>query len=153
MRGSVRTTALLALLAPVFGLGACARPVAPPLTTSTAAALSLHEREVDARKNELLRQLAICESGGDGDSDRPIYGGRGSYAGRFQFTTRTVINYVREMDGRQLSSQEALLLAHDYSQARDLAKYVIFERGHYWNWPACSRKLGLAKEVEDIRAM
>jgi hypothetical protein len=138
----------------LLGLGACARPATTTaLSHAATAASAARMSEVDARKDEVLRRLAICESGGDGDSDTPIYGGRGVYAGRFQFTARTVINYVKEMDGRQLSSQEALLLAHDYTQARDLAKYVIFERGHYWNWPACSRKLGLAKEVENIRAM
>jgi hypothetical protein len=145
-----RTTILLALL----GLGACARPAATTaLSHAAPSAVEQRKGAIEQRKDEVLRQLAICESGGYGDSDRPIYGGRGSYAGRFQFTTRTVINYVREMDGRQLSSQEALSLAHDYTQARDLAKYVIFELGHYWNWPACSRKLGLAKEVADVRAL
>jgi hypothetical protein len=33
----------------------------------------------------MMRQLAVCESGAHGDSDRPIYGGRGAYVGRFQF--------------------------------------------------------------------
>ncbi len=113
----------------------------------------MHAREVDERKDEVMRQLAVCESGGYGDSDKPIYGGRGTYVGRFQFTIRTVINYVHDMDGRQLSSQQALSLAHDYRQSLELAKYVIFERGHFWNWPACSRKIGLAKEVADIKSM
>jgi hypothetical protein len=147
----IRTTVLAALL----GLGACTRPAAPPAPhySAQAAALTQHVSEVDARKDEVLRQLAICESGGSGDSDKPIYGGRGTYAGRFQFTTRTVINYVKEMDGRTLSSQEALALAHDYHQAAELAKYVIFDRGHYWNWPACSRKLGIPNQVAQINAM
>jgi hypothetical protein len=138
----------------LFGLGACARQ-APPPTVSHAATVAATTRPsaVEERKDEVLRRLAICESGGYGDSEKPIYGGRGSYAGRFQFATRTIINYVKDMDGRLLSSQEALSLAQDYRQAAELAKYVIFERGHYWNWPACSRKLGLAKEVADIKAM
>src|SRR5579872_4721928 len=111
MRFAIRTSALLVLL----GLGACAR-TAPQASAPHYApiAASLHEQEVDARKDAVMQQLAMCESGGVGDSDRPIYGGRGTYVGRFQFTIRTVINYVKEMDGRQLSSQEALSLAHDY---------------------------------------
>ena len=110
-------------------------------------------REIEERKDDLMRQLAICESGGHGDSERPVYGGGGIYAGRFQFTIRAVISYVREMDGRMLSSSDALLLAHDYRQAAALAKYMIFVRGHLWNWPACSRKLGLAKHVTKIKVM
>ena len=109
--------------------------------------------EIEERKDDLMRQLAICESGGHGDSERPIYGGGGTYIGRFQFTIRTVISYVREMDGRVLSSGDALLLAQDYRQVAALAKYVIFVRGHLWNWPACSHKLGLAKRIAAIKAM
>jgi hypothetical protein len=148
-RGPVPTTVLLIAL---LSLGACARPT--PLAPQYAhTAIDPRTSAIDERKDEVLRQLAVCESGGYGDSDRPIYGGRGSYVGRFQFATRTIINYVKEMDGRQLSSQEALLLGHDYRQAAELAKYVIFERGHYWNWPACSRKIGLANQVADIKSM
>jgi hypothetical protein len=136
--------------------------VARVLTLAAIAALCSHTataadppqtRAIEERKDDLLRQLAICESGGHGDSEKPVYGGGGVYAGRFQFTTRAVISYVREMDGRVLSSRDAQLLAHDYRQASALAKYMIFERGHLWNWPACSHKLGLARHVTRIKAM
>ena len=30
---------------------------------------------------------------------------------------------------------------------------MIFVRGHLWNWPACSHKLGLAKHVTKIKVM
>lgn len=124
------------------------------LHTHAAAALDPPQgREIEERKDDLMRQLAICESGGHGGSERPIYGGGGLYAGRFQFTTRAVISYVRDRDGRVLSSNDALLLAHDYSQAAALAKYMIFVRGHFWNWPACSHKLGLARHAADIKAV
>lgn len=146
----LRTTVLLVVCA----LGACARPGSQASVPSySQAALDSHARAVDERKDEVMRELAVCESGGYGDAGKPIYGGRGTYAGRFQFATRTVINYVKDMDGRLLSSQQALLLAQDYQQAAELAKYVIFERGHYWNWPACSRKIGLPNKVADIKAM
>ncbi len=143
-----RPIAWLALLA----LGACAQP-APPPPQYTPAAAAQHARELDERKDEVMRQLAVCESGGYGDSERPIYGGRGSYAGRFQFAVRTVINYVKEMDGRLLNSQQALLLAQDYQQAAELAKFVVFEKRHFWNWPACSRKIGLANQVDAIQGL
>jgi hypothetical protein len=110
-------------------------------------------REIEERKDELVRQLAICESGGHGESERPIYGGGGAYAGRFQFTIRAVISYVHDMEGRVISSGDAQLLAQNYSQAAALAKYVIFVRGDVWNWPACSKKLGLADHVAKIKAM
>lgn len=136
-------------LAQVFAVAAMAALHAQP---AAAFDPSPQGRAMEERQDDLMRQLAICESGGHGDSGRPIYGGRGLYAGRFQFTTGAVISYVRERDGRVLSSQDALSLAHDYARAAALAKYMIFVRGHYWHWPGCSRKLGLARHVAEIKA-
>lgn len=124
-----------------------------PASTYNYAFTDLRTREVEGRKDELLRQLAICESGGEGDSLKPIYGGRGTYIGRFQFTVRTVITYVQQMDGRLLSSQEAVSLAHDYSRAAELAKFVIFEKDGIGNWPLCNRRLGLAQQVAEIKSL
>jgi hypothetical protein len=135
------------------GQGICARRDGSALFFNAVAADPPRTREIEERKDDLMRQLAICESGGHGDSERPIYGGGGTYAGRFQFTIRAVISYVREMDGRVLSSSDALLLAQDYRQAAALAKYMIFVRGDLWNWPACSHKLGLANRRYQDQAM
>lgn len=136
-------------LAKVFAFAAMAA-----LHTQAAAAFDPPQgHAMEARQDDLMRQLAICESGGHGSSERPIYGGRGLYAGRFQFTTGAVISYVRDRDGRVLSSHDALMLAHDYARAAALAKYMIFVRGHYWHWPGCSRKLGLARHVTEIKAV
>jgi hypothetical protein len=138
-----------------LALGACVQQTAQPksmpgpvMTIAEAKASAL-----DQRKNEMLRELATCESGGHGESDRPIYGGRGMFVGRFQFMPRTVISYVQQRDGRVLSFSEATDLAHDYGQARELAKYMIFEQGRVNDWPACSRKLGLAQQVAEIQSL
>ena len=127
--------------------------VLPILTVLVSSVGAFAQDMAEERKDDLMRQLAICESGGYGDSERPIYGGGGSYVGRFQFTVRAVISYVREMDGRVLASGDALLLAQDYRQAAALAKYVIFVRGDLWNWPACGHKLRLADHVTRLKAM
>jgi hypothetical protein len=108
---------------------------------------------VDERKDEVLRQLAVCESGAHGDAAVPVIGARGLYIGRFQFMPRTVITYVQQMDGRELNWKQATDLAHDYTQAAALAKWVIFERDGLYNWPACSKKLGLAKQVAEIKSL
>ena len=107
---------------------------------------------VERRKDEILRELATCESGGHGDSDRPIYGGRGAYVGRFQFSLRTVVAYVQQKEGRQLSLSEAKELAHDYDRAAELAKYMIFDLDRAGDWPLCARKLGLRAQVEEIKS-
>ncbi|WP_395711602.1 hypothetical protein [Reyranella sp.] len=117
---------------------------------------SMHDAlksEIDERKDEMMRQLAHCESGGSGPSDRPIYGGRGTYLGRFQFSVTTVINYQRRRDGTQLNGREAAELAHDYERAMDLAKYMIFELEEPYHWPLCSRKIGLRDQMAHIKIL
>lgn len=142
----LRALPLVLLLA----TGCTTQPQAPVVSSFAADPRTL---EIEARKDDVLRQLAQCESGGTGDSDRPIYGGRGAFVGRFQFMPRTVIGFVRDMDGRNLSVPEAIALAHDYEQAAALAKFAIFERDAISHWPLCNRKLGLRQQVEVIKSM
>ena len=137
-----------------LALGACVQQTASP-KTMPGPVMSVAEAKAAAlnnRKDELMRELATCESGGSGTSDLRIYGGRGAFVGRFQFMPRTVMAYVKEREGRQLSFREATELAHDYDKAKDLAKYMIFEQGRINDWPACARKLGLHAQVKEIWA-
>ncbi|HEY2876434.1 MAG TPA: hypothetical protein VGJ56_31245 [Reyranella sp.] len=100
---------------------------------------------VEHRKDVVVARLGLCESGTSAHPDRS------GYLGPYQFATQTVIAYVRERDGRTLTVAQAQALARDEGQAAELAKYVIFERNGHRNWPACSRKLGLARQVGAIR--
>ena len=104
-------------------------------------------RLIEQRKDAVIAQLADCESGTGG-----VPSG-GPHVGRLQFTPATVVAFVRERDGRTISTREAIALASDYGQAAALAKYVIFERNGLGQWPASSRKLGLARQVSEIRAL
>lgn len=138
-----------------LALGACVQQTAQPkhmpgpvLSIAEAKAAALNDR-----KDELMRELATCESGGSGTSDERIYGGRGAFVGRFQFMPRTVMSYVQQRDGRVLSFNEAKELAHDYDQAKELAKYMIFEQGRTNDWPLCARKIGLAQQVAEIQSL
>ena len=121
--------------------------LAPVMAPAPAAAeeIDTWTPVVEHRKDVLIARLGICESGAS------VHPDRSGYIGLFQFSTRTVINYVRERDGRTLTVAEAQALARDEGQAAELAKYVIFERNGHGNWPACSRKLGLARQVAVIR--
>lgn len=129
---------LLLLVAPLFVLAGCHRAPAPPTQPDRA-------QLIEQRKDAAVAQLADCESG------QGL--GYGRYVGRFQFDPGTVIAFVRERDGRTISRQEAMILANDYAQASALAKYIIFERDGASHWPACSRKIGLSRQVADIRAL
>ncbi|UYN93943.1 MAG: hypothetical protein KIT25_18085 [Enhydrobacter sp.] len=145
-------SALAVLFAALAATGCAGRP-----EPASQQMLSLHVvpdvrlTVLEERKDEVIRQLSHCESGGWGPSDRKIYGGRGAYHGRLQFTIRTVQAYVRMRDGLQLSARDASELAHDYDRAADLAKYMIFDLEEPWHWPVCSRKIGMVAELRAIK--
>ena len=141
------------LMATAFLVSGCQLGTQPPQTAALAPAVDLRQQEIEERKDEMIRQLAHCESGGSGPSDRPIYGGRGAFVGRLQFSLQTVISYQRKRDGTVLSRQEALDLAHDYDRAAGLAKYMIFELEEPFHWPLCSRKIALRNEMAHIKEM
>ena len=92
-------------MAASFVVGGCQLDNHKPQTASAPATVDLRQQEIDSRKDEMIRQLAHCESGGSGPSDRPIYGGRGAYVGRLQFSLQTVIGYQLKRDGTQLRYQ------------------------------------------------
>ena len=133
--------------------GGCANRQHTNTNTAALQGPSARERMIEERKDDVIRDLAICESGGYGPSEKPIYGGRGLYIGRLQFATRTVIAYVQRRDGVSLNPKEAAALAHDYDKAADLAKYMIFDLDEPWHWPLCSRKLGLPAQIAAIKAL
>jgi hypothetical protein len=151
---SFRPAALLALLFAAAALAACA-PKLPPPNPSQAllSAASERARTIEERKDEVIRQLAVCESGGYGPSERPIYGGRGLYLGRLQFATRTVMAYVQKRDGIALNPRDAAALAHDYDRAADLAKYMIFDLEEPWHWPLCAKKVHVQSEMQAIKQL
>jgi hypothetical protein len=149
MKATVALTALLSSLA----LAGCVQHQAPRALPGPVMSIAEAKNwAVEQRKKEMLQELATCESGGHGEADRPIVGGRGAYHGRFQFMPRTIITFVQQMDGRTISLTEAKELAHDYERAAELAKFVIFEKDGIGNWPLCARKLGLREQVAEIKS-
>ena len=149
------TIASAGLLAAAFAVSGCQNILGgkPPTTSAFEPQVDLRQKEIDDRKDEVIRQLAHCESGGWGPSDKPIYGGRGAYLGRLQFTVQTVIAYQKRKDGTELSRQEAIDLAHDYDRAGTLAKYMIFDLEEPHHWPLCARKIGLRNEMAAVKTM
>jgi hypothetical protein len=125
----------------------------PPVVAAVAPGLTLREQEIADRKEQLLQQLATCESGSWGPSARPIYGGRRAYHGRFQFTLRTFITYTRKRDGTELTTKEAAADVQDYDKAASLAWYMIYDLQEPWHWPLCSRKLGIPAQVNLIKQL
>ena len=139
------------LIAAALLISGCQLGNQPPQTASLHAPQA--RDEVEERKDEMMRQLAHCETGGYGPSERPIYGGRGAYLGRMQFSVQTVMSYQMRRDGTQLTRQQAVELAHDYDRAMSLAKFMIFDLEEPWHWPLCSRKIALRNEMANIKQM
>jgi hypothetical protein len=142
---TARSLILLFLLA-LPGAAHAAGPNPAPAPDPAAEARSI---TIEVRRDALIRKLADCETGGRGEAGV----GHGPYIGVFQFEPRTVVNFVRQRDGRTLNAQQAIALARDYRRASALVKYVIFDRGGYSHWPACSHKLGIARQVKAIKAL
>jgi hypothetical protein len=125
----------------------------PQAVAAVAPGMTAREQELEDRKEQLLQQLATCESGSWGPSARPIYGSRGAYHGRFQFTLRTFITYTRMRDGTVLTMQEAAEYTQNYEKAASLAWYMIHDLHEPWHWPLCSRKLGIPAQLKVIKAI
>jgi hypothetical protein len=147
----LRATTCSVLLAAAFG--SCGCTTNKHQVAATAPAVDPRQQDIDERKEQVMQQLAVCESGSWGPQSQPIYGGRGAYHGRFQFTARTYITYQQRHDGTVLTTREAIDAAQDYDKAMKLASFMIFELGEAWHWPLCSRKLGIPAKVQEINSL
>jgi hypothetical protein len=139
------------LVAAAFLVTSCQLGAQPPRTTSLQA--DDLRKGAEEHKDKVIRQLADCETGGFGPSERPIYGGHGAYLGRMQFSVQTVISYQMRKDGRRLSGEEAAQLAHDYNRAAELAKYMIFDLEEPWHWPLCAKKISLRNNIATVKGL
>ena len=75
----MKATLPLGLLVSSLALAGCVQHNAPKALPGPVMTIQEAKNwSVERRKEEVLRELAMCESGGHGDSDRPIYGGRGA---------------------------------------------------------------------------
>jgi hypothetical protein len=150
LRSTITCAGLVAI---AFLISACQIGGTPPTTSGFEPPVDLRQKEIEDRKDEVIRQLAHCESGGWGPSDRRIHGGRGAYLGRLQFTVGTFISYQRRRDGTELTRAEAIEAAHDYDRAAALAKYMIFDLEEPHHWPLCARKIGLRNQMAAVKTM
>lgn len=148
---NLQAAAVPFLLAASLGVGGCVATRPPQV--AAMAPVDPRQQEIDDRKEHLLQQLATCESGSWGPQPAPIYGGRGAYLGRFQFSARTFVTYTRMRDGTELTMKEAAEHAQDYHKAASLAWYMIYELEQPWHWPLCSRKLGIPAQVQQIKQL
>lgn len=129
-------------------------PVFIPQKVEAAVTL---ESKVESLKDDVLNQLAACESGGKKEEDGITIldtNGVGSY-GAFQFQRKTVMFYHEKMTGEKINGRDAIILALTPDKARELAKYIIFETkaGVANDWVNCSRIHDLQTQVDLIKKL
>ena len=118
--------------------------------------------KIEQLKQEVVSKIKACESGGMGedfglvtfDPDRSGKTANIPSYGLLQFKKPTVIQYVKQLRGKDLTGKEAISLALDESEATKLAYEIIFQvKGGIWNWKNCAYKTGVAKDIEIIRKL
>lgn len=118
--------------------------------------------KIQSLKDELLDELAECESPGDTENTLPIIednNSRGTLArrevpsiGEYRFKIGTVMLYWKQWKGETLTAVQASLIALDHTKSRELASYVIFETENGLdNWYNCTVRLGLEEKLKTIR--
>ncbi len=68
--------------------------------------------------------------------------------GSYQFQIRTVQHYYKKFYSKDITQKEAILIALDDTQARLLARDIVFrEKAGYENWYNTSKKYNIASRV------
>jgi len=114
-------------------------------------------KEIIAKeKSSVLDALTACECDSAKYKEKECFnwddGGIGKNRtswGKYQFKISTVQMYVKG-----ISDWDALNLAMDYREARELVSHIIFEtKGGIHNWSLCAKKDGLLARVEFIKQL
>ena len=111
--------------------------------------------KIEKLKDEVIDKLISCESQGYKESDAPIIydTNKKMSIGLAQFQIATVIYYEKVLYNRQISAKEAVLIALDEQETRELAKDIIFKTksGVIKDWYNCSIKYKLQDKVNLIK--
>lgn len=120
------------------------------------------KEKIDVLKNEVLDTLQACESTGyTADSGLVKFDPhptnkkvQEASIGLYQFKVSTIQYHYKNLYNKDLTGKEAVLLALDENQSRELAKRVIFETDKGANeWYNCSKKHNLKAKVDIIKEL
>ncbi len=73
--------------------------------------------------------------------------------GLFQFKIGTVIGYYKQLYGKTITPLEAVQIALDEQQARQLAKDIIFKDDGIGNWYNTMNRYGLREQIKIIKLL
>ena len=118
--------------------------------------------KIEELKNEVLDTLQACESNGYTEemglikydphpTNKKV---QEASLGLYQFKVSTIQYHYKNLYGKELSGKEAVLVALDEAQSRELAKRIIFETNKGANeWWNCAKKHDLKNKVEIINKL
>jgi hypothetical protein len=132
-----------------------------------AAEIDRLDQKIQALKDEVLDELANCESPGDTENTLPVIEDnnasgtlpRGEVVsmGMYRYKVGTVIGYELMRTGEELTPIEAVEFAVNHAKARELTSYVIFDTPEgdkgIMNWRTCAVKHGLQSKVDVIKSL
>lgn len=114
------------------------------------------EQKIEEMKWEVVDAIERCESGGYEEDDAVIVFDSNTKAsiGTMQWQVPSVQDQVRKLEGRDITRKEAVLLALDREEARNLAYRTIWEEvGGVFRWQNCAYRTGVIPTIEMVRTL
>ena len=117
------------------------------------------DRKITELKQDILNQLADCETGGVKEPAGYVRMDSNEYTSwtKYQWQRKSIIYYAKKLYGKEIGLREAGLIAFDsYPEVPldELTLRVLFEdeKGAK-NWFTCSKKLGLQNQIDIIKKL
>jgi hypothetical protein len=139
-----------------YGMGVNSSTVLPngvDIEERVNAALA---EKVRGLENEVIEELARCESHGAEEPDAAIIldSNNEISIGKLMYQRSTVQHYVKQFYGRDITRKEAILIAidaHPDISLDELTRKVLFEDEKGWrNWWVCGNRIGIAARIDII---
>lgn len=111
---------------------------------------------IDELKTDVVAELEACESGGyPADKGIIIFDTNNKASiGVLQMQKNHVIHFQKTLYGKDITGQEAVVIAITPTLARALAKRVLFEVEDGWKeWYNCGKKLDLGIKIGYIQQL
>lgn len=108
-------------------------------------------------KNGVVDKLQACESAGHKETDGIIIfdSNKKASIGQLQFQVATVQYYYKTLYNKTITQKEAVIIALDTPQARDLARDVMFNTKNMASkdWYNCEKRHNLDAQIAIIKAL
>ncbi len=128
---------------------------ADTITATTTEYVDMTPEKIKKVQDKLLDELSLgCEVKGSTEPDGVLIldSNNKMSIGRFQFQITTVQHYVKQFENKDISKHDAIVLALDATEAKELARKIVFEvkGGVEANWFNCNSAHQLQTQVNVI---